>query len=362
MPNDDMNCDGGLPIEEKSNEGDNDKNMPHAPTTTSTTSQSFPPQRSNINSTNPCREMIVDDVGMDGKTLADVDWKVKCVREHNCVGEKVVKGVMYLELGQVTRAQLCLMKGWANEMFDALWGYVILVILRHVVCDRYTVGGAVVTEDYGDGLIRICAISSFDNYVGGLEDDHINSTSIMSSGESMKSTTLGAEHLHHVAAEENLVVFMGTQTCEELLLCNRSIIIHIYPCDSNTASSGIDKYVGCNTECDDDTTLPIIVRDNAPCNRHDDNVFASYEASINDDTATVYGNDNNKRGVLHYGTCEDNLTWIGNCRMTQNRGESGYGENKGGDVKTYAVYIILDNVSERKSDEIANIISVEVGM
>jgi hypothetical protein len=353
--------------------GDSDENMPHAPHATSTTSQTLPPQNNNNNTNAACGEMM-DGVGMNGETTADANGKVKNVRGDNCDHiEKVMEGVVYLLTGggQGTCAQfnsrfdlgsagtqsrikwgtsishptdriskyirhavtsvgiidwMCisnLVKEWANWTLDVLRGHVILgilVILRREVCDAYTIEGAVATENNGEGLIGICATSSFDIYTGGLEDDRINRPSIMSSGESsMDSTT-----------KDYLVVLNGTQKCEELL-CDR-------------------EYVACNSEYDVDTTLPMVVCDEAPINGNDNNVFASYEVSINDGAAIAYGNDN----------CGDNLTSIGSCGRTQSRGESGYGENEGNNVMTYAVYIMLDNVSERKSGGITNILRVEI--
>ena len=80
--------------------------------------------------------------------------------------------------------------------------------------------------------------------------------------------------------------------------------------------------MACSAEYDDDTTLQMVVCDEAPINGNENNVFASYEVSINDGAAIAYGNDNNnKHDVSHYGTCGDNLTSIGSCGRTQNSGE-----------------------------------------
>ena len=117
---------------------------------------------------------------------------------------------------------------WAVNVYR---GYVILVIFGHTVRGMYTIRDVAIPNDDGESLmhqsfIGICA-SSFGSYVGSLGDDHINSPSIISSGESKESATLC-----HVAVEEDLILLGGTQTCKELL-CDQHIM------DSNTTSDGI---------------------------------------------------------------------------------------------------------------------------
>ena len=163
-------------------------------------------------------------------------------------------------------------------------------------------------------FIGICA-SSFGSYVGGLGDDHINSPSIISSGESKESATLC-----HVAVEEDSILLGGTRHAKSYYVISTSWIV--------IPHQEIIEYVDYDAEEDDDTPLPIVVHDKAPIIDNDNNVFTSYGVFISDNATARHTNNDNKCGISYYGYqgYNYNVTSINDDGRTQNRREINYGE------------------------------------